>query len=429
MNLLAVGCSHRTTPVAVRERFGFREDQLPRALDAITSRLDCEAVILSTCNRVEMYVGRVLEHPTRTTAPLDGNAVTGFLAEFHRLPIEEVRPHLYIHENADAVRHLFRVAASLDSLIVGEGQIAGQVKTAYETGQKCAGPGPMLHALFPHARRVAKRVRTETGISRGHVSVSSAAVDYVRQVFDHFGDKTILVIGAGKMGELTLRHLRRLEPRRILVANRSPEKAESVARGCGGEAAPWERLDEMLARADIVLSTTGAPEPIVTLERYRRIVAQRDGGPLVILDIAVPRDFDPRIHDGETTCLFNIDDLKRIQEATLADRRKHITPAEAIVEQETQRFLKEWRRRRNGPVIERLTQDLEAKREDVVRNLFARLNGRLTEEDRKFIEYAFVKLQNQFLHGPISALTEDQPADASGHTLLDALRKLFRLRE
>jgi glutamyl-tRNA reductase len=428
MNLLAVGCSHRTTPVAVRERLGFREDQLPRALDALTSRLDCEAVILSTCNRVEMYVGRVLDHPTRSTAPLDGDALAGFLAEFHSLSIEEVRPHLYVYHNADAVRHLFRVAASLDSLIVGEGQIAGQVKTAYEIGQKCASPGPMLHALFPHARRVAKRVRTETGISRGHVSVSSAAVDYVRQVFDHFGDKTILVIGAGKMGELTLRHLRRLEPRRILVANRSPEKAASVARGCGGEAVPWERLDEMLARADIVLSTTGAPEPIVTLERYRRVAAQRDG-PLVILDIAVPRDFDPRIHDGERTCLFNIDDLKRIQEATLADRRKHIAPAEAVVEQETQRFLKEWRRRRNGPVIERLTQDLEAKREDVVRNLFARLNGRLTEEDRKFIEYAFVKLQNQFLHGPISALTEDQPTDASGHTLLDALRTLFRLRE
>ena len=277
MNLLAVGCSHRTTPVAVRERLAFREDQLPRALEALTTRLDCEAVILSTCNRVELYVGRVLDHPTRTAAPLDGETVVAFLAEFHGVAVEEIRPHLYVRQQADAVRHLFRVAASLDSLIVGEGQIAGQVKKAYELGHKCDAPGPMLHALFPHARRVAKRVRTETGIARGHVSVSSAAVDYVRQVFDHFGDKTVLVIGAGKMGELTLRHLRRLEPKRILVANRSPEKAQAVARGCGGEAVPWERLDEMLARADIVLSTTGAPEPIVTLERYRGIAARRSG--------------------------------------------------------------------------------------------------------------------------------------------------------
>jgi len=429
MNLLVAGCSHRTTPVAVRERLGFREDQLPRALEALTTRLDCEAVILSTCNRVELYLARVLEHPTRATGPLDGDGVAAFLAEFHGLSLGEVRPHIYVHRHEQAVRHLFRVAASLDSLIVGEGQIAGQVKKAYELGQMHDGPGPLLHALFPHARRVAKRVRTETGISRGHVSVSSAAVDYVRQVFDHFADKTILVIGAGKMGELTLRHLRRLEPKRIFVANRSPEKAQAVAHGCGGEAVPWERLDEMLARADIVLSTTGAPEPIVTLERYRRAAAQRTGGPVVILDIAVPRDFDPHIHDGDRTCLFNIDDLRRIQESTLAARRKYIAPAEAVIEQETQRFLKEWRRRRNGPVIERLTQDLEAKREEVVRNLFARLNGRLTEEERKYIEYAFVKLQNQFLHGPISALTEDPVADASGHTLLDALRKLFRLRE
>ena len=279
MNLLAVGCSHRTTPVAVRERLAFRDDQLPRALEVLTTRLDCEAVILSTCNRVELYVGRVLDHPTRAAAPLDGETVVAFLAEFHGVPLEEIRPHLYVRQQADAVRHLFRVAASLDSLIVGEGQIAGQVKKAYELGQKCDAPGPMLHALFPHARRVAKRVRTETGIARGHVSVSSAAVDYVRQVFDHFGDKTILVIGAGKMGELTLRHLRRLEPKCILVANRSPEKAQAVARGCGGEAVPWDRLDEMLARADIVLSTTGAPEPVVTLERYRRIAARAHGRP------------------------------------------------------------------------------------------------------------------------------------------------------
>jgi glutamyl-tRNA reductase len=429
MILLAVGCSHRNTPVAVRERLAFRDDQLPRALDVLATRLDCEAVILSTCNRVELYVARVLDRATRATTPLDCDAVCRFLGDFHGLPAEEVRPHLYTRQNDDAVRHLFRVAASLDSLIVGEGQIAGQVKKAYELGVKCDGPGPLLHALFPHARRVAKRVRTETGIARGHVSVSSAAVDYVRQVFDHFDDKTILVIGAGKMGELTLKHLRRLEPRRIFVANRSPEKAQAVAKGCGGEAVAWDRLDEMLARADIVLSTTGAPEPIITLERYRRIAAGRTGGPAVILDIAVPRDFDPRIHDGDRTCLFNIDDLKRIQEATLADRRRHVGPAEALVEQETQRFLKEWRRRRHGPVIERLTRDLEAKREEVVRNLFSRMNGRLTEEERKYIEYAFLKLQNQFLHGPISALTEDQQADAPGHTLLDALRKLFRLRE
>jgi glutamyl-tRNA reductase len=432
MILLAIGCSFRTTPVEVRERLAFNDEQVGRALDVLANRFGFEAVILSTCNRVELYLGKVLGAgagaPGRFTAcPAD---VIDFLAEFHGLPADEVRCHLYVHHDAEVVRHLFQVSASLDSMLVGEGQIAGQVKKAYDRAlhQNCT--GPLLNSLFPHARRVAKRVRTETGIAQGHVSVSSAAVDYVREVFDHFGDKTILVIGAGKMGELTLKHLRSLRPHRILVTNRSPDKARCVAQGCGGEAVPWEQLDEVMARADIILSTTGAPEPIVSGKRYQRAMARRSGGPVVILDIAVPRDFDPRIHDGDQTFLFNIDDLKSIREATLAKRREHVAPAETIVEQEAQRFLKDWARRRNGPIIAQLNQDFEAKRREVVAGLFAHLNGKLSEADRKYIEQAFVLLQNQFLHGPIAALTEEtQSGSASGHTLLDAMRKLFRLQD
>jgi glutamyl-tRNA reductase len=424
MNFLVVGCSFRNTPVEVRERLAFDADGLPRALEGLTSRYGCEAVILSTCNRVELYLARAL-----APAPLDADLVAEFLGEFHRLPLAELRPHLYEHRQGDAVRHLFRVAASLDSLIVGEGQIAGQVKQAYELARERAAVGPLLSALFQHARQVAKRVRTETGISRGHVSVSSAAVDYVRQVFEHFDDKRVLVIGAGKIGGLTLRHLRQLRPRSIWVTNRSPEKAEAVARGCGGTPLPWDQLDDALARADIVLSTTGAPEPIVTRERYQKISARRTRGAVVILDIAVPRDFDSRVHDGEGTFLFNIDDLARIREQTLQDRRRHVAPAEAIVEQEQRRFLSDWARRRHGPVIARLTQDLEAKRQAVVRQLLGRLNGRLSDADKAYIEGAFRLLQNQFLHGPISALTEEPHEGHGGHTLLEALRKLFRLQE
>jgi glutamyl-tRNA reductase len=429
MNLLAIGCSYHTSPVEVRERLAFNSDQLPLALEALTVRFDCEAVILSTCNRVELYLARVPEQVSETpSAPLDGQAVAAFLADFHGLTVDQVTPHLYTKQQAEAVHHLFHVAASLDSLIIGEGQIAGQVKTAYEKAQEYAAIGPLLHALFQHARQVARRVRTETGIARGHVSVSSAAVDYVRQVFDHFGDKTILVIGAGKMGELTLRHLRSLEPRRILVTNRSPDKALAVAQGCGGEAVAWEKLDDVLPRADIILSTTGAPEPIVTAARWQRLAHNRTGGPVVILDIAVPRDFDPNIHDGDRTCLFNIDDLKRTRDATLADRRKHVPPAEAIVTHEANRFLIDWKRRRHGPVIERLTKDLEAKRAHIVQNLLRRLNGRLTDADRREIEGAFRLLQNQILHGPISALAAEANTE-QGPSLLAAMRKLFRLND
>jgi glutamyl-tRNA reductase len=350
----------------------------------------------------------------------------------HGVPADDLRSHLYEHRNADAVRHLFRVAASLDSLVVGEGQIAGQVRQAYEAAQaREAVVGPLLNALFQQAARVAKRVRTETGIARGKVSVSSAAVDYVREVFSHFGDKTILVIGAGKMGELTLKHLRQLCPKRILVTNRSPEKAETVARGCGGSAVPWEELDAALARADIVLSTTGAPQPIVTAARWEKVLTRRKKGTVVILDIAVPRDFDPLIHDGDRTWLFNIDDLKRIRDATLAERLKHVAPAEGIVEAETQRFVKDWARRRIGPVVERLVQACDAKRLAIVQPLMEKLNGKLTEAERKYLEKAFQRLQNQLLDGPISALTEEMLQEEAhrGHTLPEALRKLFRLQE
>jgi glutamyl-tRNA reductase len=425
MMLLAVGCSHRNTPVEVRERLAFDGDKLARALGELGARYGCEAVILSTCNRVELYLAR-----TDSLVAPDRELLAEFLAEFHQLPLATVAAHLYEHRNADAIRHLFRVVSSLDSMLVGEGQIAGQVKRAYELAQQHAavGAGSLLHALFQQAHRVAKRVRTETGISRGHVSVSSAAVDYVRQVFEHFHDKKVLVIGAGKMGELTLRHLRQLRPRRIWVTNRSPEKAATVAAGCDGQAVPWEELDDVLARADIVLSTTGAAEPIVTLERYERIRARRAAGTVVILDIAVPRDFDPRIHDGDRTCLFNIDDLKRIREQTLKDRQKHIAPAEAIIEQEQARFLSDWTRRRNGPIIARLTQDFEAKRRAILAQLLQRLNGRLSDADRDYIEGAFRRFQNQCLHGPISTLAEEA-SEGGHHTLLEALRKLFRLQE
>jgi glutamyl-tRNA reductase len=423
MMLLAVGCSHRTAAVELREKVAFDQDKLARALDDLTARYGCETVILSTCNRVELYLARPDE-----ALKLDGELITEFLAEFHQLARDQLAPHFYEHRLADVVRHLFRVVAGLDSMIVGEGQIAGQVKRAYETAHARGAVGPVLHALFQHAHAVAKRVRTETGIAHGRVSVSSVAVDYVRQVFDRFDDKTILVIGAGKMGELTLRHLRQLKPRRIWVANRSPEKAQEIAAACGGRAVAWEQLDEAVGNSDIVLSTTGAPEPIMTLERYQRIRPKRASAAVVILDIAVPRDFDARIHDGDSTCLFNIDDLKRIREQTLRDRQKQIAPAEAIVEEEARRFSREWSRRRHGPVIARLTQELEAKRQAIVQQLFSRLNGQLTNEDRAYIEGAFRLLQNQFLHGPISALSEEVH-EGGGHTLLDALRKLFRLGE
>jgi glutamyl-tRNA reductase len=419
MNLVLVGCSHHTAPVALRERLVIPESRVEATFAEWQARIGGEALILSTCNRLEFCLVPSDNDVTRET-------VAAFLAEWQDINAQEIRPLLYEHRDAAAVRHVFRVAAGLDSLVVGEGQIAGQIKRAYEYARSADAAGALLHALFQNARVVAKRVRRETGIGYGKASISSVAVDYVRQVFDRFHDKTVLVIGAGKMGGLTLRHLRDLQPQRILVTNRSPERASEIARDCAGQSIPWAQLDDALACADIVLSTTGAAEPIVTRARLAPILARRSGGPMVILDIAVPRDFDPAIHDGDRVCLFNIDDLQRIREQTLAERRHHIAPAEAIVDQETERFVADWARRRNGPTIAQLTDDFERKRRAILTKLMTRLNGKLTESDRKSIEGAFRLLQNQFLHGPISALGEAS-RDGGGSSLLDALRQLFRL--
>lgn len=422
MNLAAVGISFRTAPVEVREKVAFSIAARDQAAMDLMARYGCETVILSTCNRVELYLAK----PGEGAILPDTDLLAEFLGEVHHLPVSAIRPHLIERHASEAVRHLFRVNASLDSLIVGEGQIAGQVKEAFEASLKAGTTGPVLNALFQHAQKAAKRVRTETGITAGHVSVSSVAVDYVRQVFDHFGDKTVLVLGAGKMGRLTLTHLRELQPKQILVANRSPEKAQTVAADCGGHAWPWEQLDEALVRADIVLSTTGAAEPIMTANRYAAIRQRRGGRTAVILDIAVPRDFDPAIHDGENTFVFNIDDLKNVREQTLAKRRSHLDHAEAIVDEERRKFTDDWSRRKNGQVIARLTQEFEQRRQEVLEPLLGRLNGKLTDQERRDIEGAFRLYQNKLLHGPIAALGEAS-RDGSHASLLDALRRLFRL--
>src|SRR5262249_11102142 len=269
MNLIAVGCNFRSAPVEIRERLAFDNAKSDRALDELIARYDCEAVVVSTCNRVELYLAR-----PQGNAALSTELVAEFLAEFHGLRANEVRAHVSQMTNADAVRHLFRVAGGLDSMVVGEAQIAGQLKRAYERARARSASGPLLNALFQHAFSVAKRVRSETGIGQGRVSVSTVAVDYVKEVFTRFDDETGLVIGAGKMGALTMRHLKGLNPQRILVTNRSPEKAEQMAKECGGTAMSWGQLDEACAQADIILSTTGALEPIMPRWRWDAILAK-----------------------------------------------------------------------------------------------------------------------------------------------------------
>jgi glutamyl-tRNA reductase len=423
VNLRAIGCNVQSAAVELREKLAFDATKLARALAELPARYGAEAVVLGTCNRVELYVAR-----PEVEAPVHAPLVAEFLGEIHGVPAGVIHEHLYEHADADAVRHVFRVAAGLDSVVLGESQIAGQVKEAFDAAQKAEATGPLLNTLFPAALRVSKRVRSETGVAAGHVSVSSAAVDFVREVFETFTDKTVLVIGAGKMGRLTLKHLQELNPARVLVTNRSPEKAAAVAADCGGQPVGWEQLDDALVQADIVLSTTGAPQPIMPRRRFDEKVRPRRGNrALVVFDMAVPRDFDPRLHDGDRVMVFNVDDLTRVVDQATARRRKHVPAAEAIVSAEVAKFVQDWNRRKDGPVIGQLTAEMDRLREMVLAPLLAKLDGKLSEADRAYLEGAFRLFQNRLLHGPIAALQEASRTGHSG-TLREALMKLFGLK-
>jgi len=289
--MLALGVDHRSAPTAVREALAFEGERRRAGLDALKDNApDAEFVLLSTCNRVELYAAAEADPP-------DGEALAAFLARFHDVPVEMLNGHLVARHDEAAVDHLFRVAAGLESLVLGEGQILGQVRDAYKLASDCKAVGPILHHVFQRALRVGKRVREETGLDRGKCSVASVAVDVARAVFDRFEDKAVLVIGAGAMGELTLRHLSALRPGALLVANRDPARAHAVAAPWGGRVTPFDRLDDALAEADVVLSATAAAAPIVTVDRYAWIQRVRGNRLALILDLAVPRDFDERFKD------------------------------------------------------------------------------------------------------------------------------------
>ena len=331
MNLQVVYCTHQTADLSVREKLAFAgEEDLLRAYDELRQRFPTsEHVVVSTCNRVELYTAQ--EDPS--DAPSSGQ-LARFLADFHHVGEEEVFNELLEQTGAEAVRHLFEVASSIDSMVLGENQIVSQVKAAYELATRGNANGPLTNALFQRALTVSRRVRTETQLSEGRISVASVAVgEFGRSIFDRFDDKTVLVIGAGEMAEETLRYLHDEGVGRTVVVNRSPERAARLAAEFGGESHPYEELDAWLARADVIVSTTGADQSIVGVERFRKIREAGDGRPVFILDLGAPRDFHPDVSDvDDGVFLYDIDDLERTCQRNRAARTKEIAKAQAIVD-------------------------------------------------------------------------------------------------
>jgi glutamyl-tRNA reductase len=424
MKLQVVGCSHRYSSLAARERLAFSPAQAGEALDDLHSRFpESEAVLLSTCNRVEVYTAA--EDPA--LGPTQQQLVE-FLADFHGLHVADVFDDLFERTGEDAVRHLFEVAASLDSMVLGESQIVNQVWQAYTLAQDRRTAGPLTNQIFQAARRVAKRVASETSINEKRLSIPSVAVgDFAKRIFERFDDKQVLVIGAGEMAEETLRYLRDEGARRVTLLNRNLDRAQTLASEWNGQAVPWEALDEALTAADLVVSTTGATEPVVTLARYRPIETAREQRVLFVLDLAVPRDFDPAIGECLNVYLYSIDDLEDTCRRNREERNKELPRAMNIVDEETVRFMAELHHHATGPIIKRLRSGWQQPKEDELKRLFNRLPG-LTDAQRDEIRQSFDRLINKLLHPPLESL-RDEARHGIPHALLDALKRLFQLKD
>jgi glutamyl-tRNA reductase len=414
--IVVVGLNHETAPVAVREAMAFPKDELGQALERVRQEAGLgEAMILSTCNRVEVY-GRSEKGTLR--------AVAEFLARYHGRAPEETLKHLYLLEGEQAVRHAFRVAASLDSMVLGEPQILGQVKDAYDAAERARSLGSVLNGLRNRSIAAAKRARSETAIGRNAVSLSHVAVELATKIFGALHGRSVLLVGAGKMSQLAARQMVRRGARASVLGGRTFERAEQLASSLGGRAAPFEALRSELGRADIVISGTGAPGVVVLREDVEAAQAARHGRPLFLIDIAVPRDIAEDAGRVAGVFLYDIDDLQQVATANLRERKKESAAAETIVEQEVQDFI-EWRR---SLEVVPLLVELRKRADEIRRAEIEKARGRLgplTPEQEKALEAATTAIVNKLLHAPTVRLKQ-----LAGHGEADhvgIVRRLFDL--
>lgn len=422
MTLQVLGCSHHDAAVEFRERVSFSVDQVTAALVAFRERFPSgELVLLSTCNRVELY-------SSLADSQINRERLAEFLADQHHLSASDVLAHTIHRVGGDAIEHLFTVAASLDSMVLGEAQILAQVKQSYDLACSAGTAGPMIHAAFQAANRVAKRIHHDTAIHRRRVSVPSVAVgEIVPEVFESLGDKHVILCGAGEMGEETLRYLRQAGAERVCILNRSPERAQQLAANFGVASAPWETLAEQLVKADLLIGTTSSPEPIVTAAKFTSLHPRRQGRVLLILDLAVPRDIEPSVGEFSNVYLYQIDDLQAACERNRREREKEWPKAKRIITEEVERFLREQNNRVTGPIVRRLREQAEQLKSEELRRLVSKLGDHAqNQEVAQEIEKSFDRLINKLLHGPLASVRDDA---AAGHRqgLLNALRHLFQL--
>jgi glutamyl-tRNA reductase len=422
MSLVVIGLNHKTAPVDVRERLSVQQQDLPGELAAVRAMKGVDgAAIVSTCNRVEIVASlrddeaasRIVEH----------------VASRSGMPREAVEKHLYILRHGDVIRHLFRVASGLDSMIVGEPQIAGQVRQAYHTAVEQGTLDPILHKLYEQTLRIAKRIRTETGIGENAVSIPYAAVELAKKIFGELDGLRVLLVGAGKIGELTAQHLQGNGLREIVVANRAPERGLELATRFGGTAIPFEQFPAQLAHSDIVIASTAASHFVIRPNDVAAAVAQRRRRDLFFVDLSVPRNIDPDVGGIDGAYLYNIDDLREIADANKEVRLKKAEQAEAIVDREVESFLHRIASQEAIPTILELQQRLETIRAAELEKCLRKV-GPVTPEQRAAIEMLSSGIINKVLHYPILRLKEStsDPKRESGEAIRETIRKIFGLR-
>lgn len=421
--ILVVGLNHRTAPVEVREKVAFEYSSLGEALKRLRSYPDIkEGVILSTCNRVEVVAAA-------SDVATASRQVKGFLMEQEAVRSHGgLEDHLFTYSGDMAVRHLFRVAASLDSMVVGEPQILGQIKEYYLAAQGAGTVGTILHRLFHRSFSVAKRVRTETGIASRAVSVSSVAVDLAKRIFDRLEDKTVMLIGAGKMGDLVARHLQRSGVSSLMVTNRTFERAVELAAEFRGNPIRFEDYPRYLKLADLVVGCTGSPEVLLRPETVAEVLKERKQKAMFFIDIGDRRNFDPRINEIDNVYLYNIDDLEAVSKENLKGRAGEVKKAEEIVDEEVTLFLGWLASLEQVPTIVALRQKLEEiRRGELEKSLSTSLKG-LSEKERKALEDMTSAMIGKILHAPITRLKK-QPEDQDEELYIEALKRLFDLEE
>lgn len=419
MHLLLLGVSHRTAPVELREQIDFARRGVPAALDALAGYPElAETAVVSTCNRSEVYVA--CADPVAAAAEL-----ARFMATFHGVPDAALAPHYYELVDGEAATHLFRVAAGLDSLVVGEPQILGQVKDAYSAASDRKRTGPLLNRLFHASFTVGKRVRSQTGLGEGAVSVSYAAVSLARKIFGDLSGLSVLILGAGEMAKLTAIHLKSHGVRHVAVASRTQQPAALLASRVGGRAIDWTMVDTALAESSIVITATGATTPVLTCDRVRAAMHRRHDRPLFLIDIALPRDVAPEAGDLEEVFLYNIDDLRTVVHENLARRTGELERAETIVREEVAQY-EGWLRSRGAvPTVVALRQRFEDIRQAELQRLEGKLSG-LPPEAKARVDEITHLIVEKLLLTPTEQL-KSASDEAAVVAFSDALNRLFSL--